>query len=91
MGIQTQVADKVDIKDVKVKDLDDREMMPMAEVPVYMKRTYNLKVSYTTVQSWAKTGYDSTKNPGTKVYLQVTSMVGRRMVKKADLEAFLSS
>lgn len=66
-----------------------REVIRLTEVPMMLKKIYNLATSYQTVKGWALYGRDD--KDGKKVYLQTFKMGRYRMVKKADLVAFLTT
>ena len=65
-----------------------RTTIKLSEVPVFLKRIYNVPVSYGSVLRWAREGVIR-RSDGKRIFL-VCRMLGRwRFVEKTDLITFL--
>ena len=60
----------------------------VAEVPMYLKRLYNLRISRQAINRWILHGVPSSRPGGGRIYLACTRFAGRMYVKKSDLLAF---
>lgn len=61
----------------------------MTEIPAYVAKLYNIRLSRQEVEEWPTEGVDDPHSPGKKVYLKVHKFCGAAMVHKLDLIAFL--
>lgn len=67
-----------------------RNTIMFSEIPLLLKRIYNLTTSYGAVLRWAREGVVR-RSDGQRIYLRCRTFAGRwRVVEKTDLLAFLN-
>lgn len=89
MPVNTKVHHAVDLKTVVPLPINERTVFSVHDVCVYIRTVYNLKVGYSTVVHWIKKGMKG--KDGNMAYLVCETRMGKRMVTRENLEAFLSA